>query len=134
MLKRTLFLTSFCIAAAMCSSTESEKPDMNYTMLIIPDFCVPKLLSFDFECLQLIISKCLSLGILVGSLGFKVPQLLKIIKSKSTKGISSKAYIFELLSNSSNIIFFYYNGIPFKNYGENFSLLIQNFIGTIFDL
>ena len=78
--------------------------------------------------MKLTLSKFLSLGIMFGSLAFKVPQIMTIVNAKSTVGISAQAYILDSLAVSSNIIYFYYSGIPFKNYGENVSIFIQNMI------
>lgn len=69
---------------------------------------------------------------MVGSLAFKVPQILKIVNAQSTEGISAQSYIFDSLAVSSNIIYFFYSGIPFKNYGENVSIFIQNMISNLY--
>ena len=114
-------------ASSITTTATSNKDDINYKFIVFPDFCLPKIFSFDMECIKLTMSKTLSLVILLGSLAYKVPQILKIISNKSAAGISPKSYIFEMLSNVSNIIYFYYKGIPLKNYGENVSLIIQNF-------
>ena len=130
------YIKLFCIITLIslikCSSTTSKKSDINYTLIIFPDFCLPKIFYFDMECIKLTMSKTLSMGIMVGSLAFKVPQILKIINAKSSKGISAQAYILDSLAVSSNIIYFFYNGIPFKSYGENVSILIQNMISKFF--
>lgn len=117
--------------STLCSASQ-KSDEINYTLIIFPDFCIPKIFSFDMECIKLTMSKTLSLGILVGSLAYKVPQIYIIMKNKSAEGISVQSYIFEMLSNASNIIYFYYKGIPIKNYGENISLIVQNFLGKLY--
>lgn len=128
MLKQILVLITLCALSRSSSETTSAK-EIKYKFLIFPEDCLPKLLSFDEECYKMIISKSLSIGILVGSMGLKVPQILKIIGNGSTKGISSLAYTFELAANSCSLIFYYSTGISFMNYGEVVFLFIQNYFG-----
>eukprot|EP01083_Nonionella_stella_P205399 747998_1 len=48
----------------------------------------------------------------------KVPQIYKICKNRSTKGISLWAYVLETLGYFVNALYQYRSGYPFKNYGE----------------
>lgn len=125
--------TVFCLITLFhyLSATPTSST-INYTLLIFPDFCIPKIFYFDPECIKLTLSKFLSVGMLLGSLGFKVPQILKFIKAKSTKGFSINSLILDTLSSSINVIFFFSQGIPFKSYGENVSIIIQNMISRKF--
>jgi PQ loop repeat len=52
--------------------------------------CYNSFLSFTIveSCVKSLISKTLSMGVLAGSLLFKLPQILNILKSASAEGIS----------------------------------------------
>lgn len=72
----------------------------NWIALLFDDKCVnsvlnPYLLLNDRFCVTLIISKLLSYGILLGAMFVKVPQILKIIKSKTGEGISFLSVLLE---------------------------------------
>ncbi|ORY20840.1 hypothetical protein BCR39DRAFT_591757 [Naematelia encephala] len=56
------------------------------------------ILVYDFEilhteCLKLALSKGLGLGIVVGGGIVKIPQILKIIGTRSARGLSLAAYV-----------------------------------------
>jgi mannose-P-dolichol utilization defect protein 1 len=72
------------------------------------------------------ISKVLGIGIVVGGGIVKVPQIIKIVNSKSARGVSLASY---LLDTASLLIVVAYNvrsHFPFSTYGENLFLTIQN--------
>ena len=127
-MQRTIFL-SILVAAAICSP-KTEGANIEYEFLIFPKGCFSKIFSLDSECISMTFSKLFSMAILLGSLIIKIPQILIIIKNKSVKGISVNSYIFEMISNSANIVYYMYIGLPVKSYGENYSLLIQNMISN----
>lgn len=129
MLKSVLF--SILIGIALCAA-KPESADIEYEFLIFPKGCFSKIFKLDSECIGMTISKFFSMLILLGSLVIKIPQILIILKEKSVKGISVNSYIFEMISNSANIVYYMYIGLPVKSYGENFSLLGANFISNIF--
>jgi mannose-P-dolichol utilization defect protein 1 len=91
--------------------------------------CMNKFLAFDvFDvvCLKFTISKALGYAILLGAVGVKLPQLLNILKAGTVAGLSSSAYICELLCYT---IFGVYNmrkGYAFSTYGENVFMSMQN--------
>ena len=63
---------------------------------LVGSTCATSLLALDLEqvdCLKLLISKGLSVGILLGSVLVKLPQIIKILSNKSTDGISFVAYL-----------------------------------------
>lgn len=79
-------------------------------------------------CVKLAVSKCLSLGIITGAMVVKVPQIVKIILSRSTQGLSGLSYLLETLAAS---ITFGYNlraRNPFSTYGETFFMVLQNLV------
>lgn len=80
------------------------------------------------ECLKLAISKALGIAIVGASAIVKVPQLLKLINSKSSAGVSFLSY---LLETTSYIITLAYNarqGNPFSTYGESALIAVQNVV------
>ena len=122
-------LFALLVATAACSH-KAEVSNTKYEYLVFPEGCVQKILSLDQTCIKMTISKLLSLVILLGSLIIKIPQIIVILKNKSVKGISVNSYIFEMISNAANIVYYMYIGLPVKSYGENYSLLISNFISN----
>ena len=80
------------------------------------------------ECIKLAISKGLGIGIIAASSIVKVPQILKLINSQSSEGISFLSY---LLETSAYLISLAYNvrqGFPFSTYGETGLILAQNVV------
>jgi mannose-P-dolichol utilization defect protein 1 len=80
------------------------------------------------ECVKLAISKALGIGIIGASSIVKVPQILKLISSKSASGISFLSY---LLETSAYLISLAYNvrqGFPFSTYGETALIMVQNVV------
>ncbi|KAF8856058.1 polyketide synthase [Acephala macrosclerotiorum] len=78
------------------------------------------------ECIKLAISKGLGIGIIAASSIVKVPQILKLISSRSASGISFLSY---LLETSAYLISLAYNvrqGFPFSTYGETGLIMAQN--------
>jgi mannose-P-dolichol utilization defect protein 1 len=80
------------------------------------------------DCIKLAISKSLGIGIIAASTIVKVPQILKLINSKSSEGISFLSY---LLETSAYLISLAYNvrqGFPFSTYGETSLIMAQNVV------
>ncbi|KAI6710745.1 hypothetical protein PZA11_006684 [Diplocarpon coronariae] len=78
------------------------------------------------ECLKLAISKGLGIGIIGASSIVKLPQILKLVNSRSASGISFLSY---LLETSAYLIGLAYNvrqGFPFSTYGETGLIMVQN--------
>ena len=102
---------------------------------ILGDTCYKALLlDIDVEnteCIKLAISKGLGIGIIAASSIVKIPQILKLINSKSAEGISFLSY---LLETSAYLISLAYNvrqGFPFSTYGETSLILVQNVVIAI---
>lgn len=83
---------------------------------------------FDFVCLKFLLSKVLSYGILFGAMIVKVPQIINIIRSKSTQGLSPIMYGLENISYMIAIVYNFRYDYPFSTFGESVFLLIQGFI------
>jgi len=82
----------------------------------------------DTECIKLGISKGLGIGIIAASSIVKVPQILKLISSRSASGVSFLSY---LLETSAFLISLAYNarqGFPFSTYGETGLIMVQNVV------
>uniref|UniRef100_A0A8C4QD28 Solute carrier family 66 member 3 n=1 Tax=Eptatretus burgeri TaxID=7764 RepID=A0A8C4QD28_EPTBU len=99
---------------------------------IVPDPCYERFfVRFDLlhgPCLKILLSKCLGLGIIAGSVMVKVPQIVKIVKARSAVGISFNAIISELVAIAGTIAYSVVNKFPFSAWGEAFFLLMQTLI------
>jgi len=82
----------------------------------------------SIPCLKLALSKSLGIGIVTVSSIVKIPQIHKILTSKSGAGISFLSY---LLETSAFLVSLAYNvrqGFPFSTYGEGVFILVQNVV------
>ncbi|PLW20266.1 hypothetical protein PCANC_07430 [Puccinia coronata f. sp. avenae] len=79
-------------------------------------------------CLKYGISKFLSLAIVAGSGIVKVPQIIKILQSRSARGLSLTGFLLDSLGLVIIVCYNYRHEFPFSTYGESFLLLIQNTI------
>lgn len=77
-------------------------------------------------CLKYSLSKVLGLGIVLGGSIVKVPQILKIVKSGSVRGLSLSSYLLDTASLFITVAYNIRNKFPWSTYGENVFLLIQN--------
>jgi len=100
--------------------------------LLLPTSCVNTfLVKHDFlnrNCLSLLLSRCLSLGVILGSAIVKLPQIVKIVAGRSTRGLSGDMYVLE---NVGYLIMTLYNvrmAYAFSTWGENAFLLAQGFV------
>jgi mannose-P-dolichol utilization defect protein 1 len=87
---------------------------------------VEKLNFSDIECLKFALSKGLGIAIVVGGSIVKVPQILLILRTQNSTGLSLPSYILETLSYLITLFYSYRNAFPFSTYGENFFLGVQN--------
>ena len=83
---------------------------------------------FDFVCLKLLVSKLLSYGIICGAVLVKVPQIVKIVRSKSTAGLAPSMYVLENIGYLITVIYNLRNGYAFSTFGEAVFLLLQGFV------
>jgi mannose-P-dolichol utilization defect protein 1 len=83
------------------------------------------------ECIKLAISKGLGIGIIATSSIVKVPQILKLINSKSSSGISFLSYVLETSSYLISLAYNFRQGFPFSTYGETALILVQNVVITV---
>lgn len=92
--------------------------------------CTKKTLSFHFEneCTSYLISKMLSIIIVVFSFTNKLPQILYMYKSKQVKGLSSISIYLDIFSVLCAALYPFHKGYPFLAYGELLIVLIENII------
>ncbi|KAH6634170.1 hypothetical protein B0J18DRAFT_415460 [Chaetomium sp. MPI-SDFR-AT-0129] len=102
---------------------------------IIGDTCYKTLLlDVDLEnteCIKLAVSKGLGIGIVGASSIVKVPQILKLVQSRSASGVSFLSYLLETTSYLISLAYNVRNAFPFSTYGETALVLGQNVIITV---
>ena len=91
--------------------------------------CVKKTLTFNLEkeCLIYLLSKGLSIGIVLFSFTSKLPQILNMYKSKEIKGLSYLSIYLDILSFLFSSLYSFHKGYSILTYGESVVILIQNF-------
>ena len=82
----------------------------------------------NVPCLKAALSKGLGYGIIAGSLMVKVPQILKIWRANSGKGISLPGVLLDLSAITANVAYSFVLGYPFSAWGEGLFLVIQTAI------
>ncbi|KAI7907410.1 uncharacterized protein BX663DRAFT_495784 [Cokeromyces recurvatus] len=80
----------------------------------------------DKDCIKYVISKGLGLGIVLGGSIVKIPQILTILRNKSTEGLSFTSYLIETLSYFITLSYNLRQGNPFSTFGEIMFICIQN--------
>ena len=83
---------------------------------------------FEPPCLKFCISKALGYGIVVGSAGVKLPQIMNIVKAGTVDGLAGSSLMIEWMASIANFSYFMALGYPFSTWGENFFLFFQNAI------
>lgn len=76
-------------------------------------------------CFKALLSKGLGLAIIAGSVLVKVPQVLKILNSKSGEGINIVGVVLDLLAISFHLSYNFMHGYPFSAWGDSTFLAIQ---------
>ena len=90
--------------------------------------CVKKTLLFHFEkeCITYLISKGLSIGIVLFSFTSKLPQILNMYKSKDIKGLSYLSIYLDVFSFLCSALYPFHKGYSFLTYGESVIILLEN--------
>ncbi|KIV78366.1 hypothetical protein PV11_10089 [Exophiala sideris] len=83
------------------------------------------------ECVSLAISKALGVGIIAASAIVKVPQIIKLVQSKSAEGLSFTSYLLETASFVITLAYNVRNGFPFSTYGETSLIAIQDVVISV---
>ncbi|KAI9733048.1 MAG: hypothetical protein M1834_003593 [Cirrosporium novae-zelandiae] len=79
-------------------------------------------------CIKLAISKALGIGIIGASSVVKIPQLLKLLSSSSSQGISFASYLLETTSYLITLAYSARSGFPFSTYGETALIAVQDVV------
>ncbi|VFR00972.1 unnamed protein product [Cuscuta campestris] len=80
------------------------------------------------DCLLPLVSKLLGYAIVAASTTVKLPQILKILKHKSVRGLSVVAFELEAVGYTIALAYCLHKGLPFSAFGEYAFLLIQALI------
>ncbi|KAJ4701702.1 Mannose-P-dolichol utilization defect 1 protein-like 2 [Melia azedarach] len=80
------------------------------------------------DCLLPLVSKLLGYCIVAASTTVKLPQILKILKHRSVRGLSVVAFELEVVGYTIALSYCLHKGLPFSAYGELAFLLIQAII------
>ncbi|XP_059618507.1 mannose-P-dolichol utilization defect 1 protein homolog [Phlebotomus argentipes] len=101
----------------------------NVSLFLMNEECYDKyFLEFDFfdaDCFRSLLSKCLGLGIIAGSVLVKVPQILKILSNRSGEGISAASVLVEICAITAHISYSFVKGFPFSAWGDGSFLAVQ---------
>lgn len=82
----------------------------------------------DIAVLKLLLSKVLSFGIIAGAFFLKVPQIVKLMASKSAVGLSLVSWYLETLGYTMSAAFNFLQGTPVTAYAENLVIVVQNLV------
>ncbi|CAG7561275.1 unnamed protein product [Fusarium equiseti] len=85
----------------------------------------------DVDCIKLGVSKALGIGIIAASAVVKVPQIKKLLSSKSAEGVSFLSYVLETASYLISLAYNIRNGFPFSTFGETALIVGQNVIISV---
>lgn len=100
--------------------------------LIKSEECSKKILKdynfLDIGCIRLCVTKALSYGIIGGSSVVKVPQIIQILSSRSTYGLSIMSFLIESISSSITFSYNWRGGNSFSSYGETLFIVAQNLV------
>lgn len=77
-------------------------------------------------CATLLLSKALGVAIITVSSIVKLPQLLKLLSSRSATGLSFSAYALETAAYGISLAYGARSGFPFSTYGESALIAAQN--------
>lgn len=110
-------------------SRSHQKSNFKYGIIRLD--CIEHFQNFDFadnDCLSITLSKILGYLMILGSTLVKFPQIIKIMKGRSAKGLVAKSYYTECLMNSITFCYNTHIGTPFNVYGDSLFLLLQSAI------
>lgn len=79
-------------------------------------------------CLKLALSKTLGLGIIAASSIVKIPQILKLLRSRSAAGVSFLSYALETAGFVASLAYNARQGFPFSTWGETALIAVQDVV------
>ncbi|KAM8897703.1 mannose-P-dolichol utilization defect 1b isoform 1-T1 [Spinachia spinachia] len=98
----------------------------------MPESCYDEFfLNFNFldvPCLKILLSKGLGIGIILGSMMVKLPQIFKLTGAKSAEGLSFHTVLLELLAITGTMAYSIANKFPFSAWGEALFLMLQTVV------
>lgn len=82
----------------------------------------------DPACVQLALSKAIGVVIISLSTVIKVPQLFKLLNSRSSRGLSFTSYLLETTGYLCTLAYNFRSGNPVSTYGEIALIAVQNVV------
>lgn len=73
-----------------------------------------------------VLSTIVGICVLIGSLLYKIPQVLRVLRRKSADGISILMYSLETLGTTFSAVYYARRAFPFSTYGESVIIMAQN--------
>lgn len=96
---------------------------------LMPESCYDEFfLNFNFldvPCLKVVISKGLGIGIILGSVLVKLPQIVKLLRASSAEGLSLQSVLLELMAITGTMTYSILHRFPFSAWGEALFLMLQ---------
>lgn len=96
---------------------------------LMPESCYDEFfLNFNFldvPCLKVVISKGLGIGIILGSVLVKLPQIVKLLRASSAEGLSLQSVLLELVAITGTMTYSILHSFPFSAWGEALFLMLQ---------
>ncbi|XP_006218842.1 mannose-P-dolichol utilization defect 1 protein isoform X2 [Vicugna pacos] len=97
--------------------------------ILLPEKCYDQIfVQWDLlhvPCLKILLSKGLGLGIVAGSLLVKLPQVFKLLRAKSSEGLSYQSIVLELVALTGTMVYSITRNFPFSSWGEALFLMLQ---------
>lgn len=81
--------------------------------------------NFLGACFKALLSKGLGIGIIAGSVLVKIPQIMKILNSKSAAGLSIVSIMLDLMAITFHMSYSFVSGFPFSAWGDGTFLAMQ---------
>ena len=107
-------------------TTINVKPELVYGVFRKDCYDNGIILSNEDKCLQFSLLKLLGYTIIVGATTFKIPQLVKILKSRSVYGISRFSAYSELICVFNSMSYAIHLQLGFSVFGESVMVTIQD--------
>ena len=80
----------------------------------------------DARTTSLLLSKGLGYAVVLGSAMVKMPQIVRVVRKRSAKGLASVTYECEVVGYTVAMLYAYRMNMPFSTYGETTFLLAQD--------
>ena len=116
---------------------EGTWQDTAYTVVdrVLPGVCVrpdsifdlPSVFLSDFECLKATLSMLIGYAIVAFAGIVKLPQIIRIMSSKSVEGLSISNFLIETFGYTYNLAAHYRQNYPLSTYGDFFIIIAENY-------